>query len=62
MLNFIEVHNRRGEPVYINTLNIKSVGTAHDAVDYMLNGIVTTASGKVLTREMASEIMKMIEK
>ena len=62
MLTFIEVHNRMGEPVYINTVNIQTVGTAHYAPDNMIMGIVTTARGNVLARETASEIMKMIEK
>lgn len=59
---FIEVTNRRREPVYVNVAQILTVNIARFKGDDRLYGNITTERGSVITTDTSNEIMKKIEK
>ena len=59
---FIEVTNRRSEPVYVNVSHILTISIARFSDDNSLFGNVTTERGSVITKQLPNEILKLIAK
>ena len=59
---FIEVMNRRGEPVYVNVRHILTISIARFSDDNTLFGNITTERGSIITKQMPNEILKLIAK
>ena len=59
---FIEVTNRRSEPVYVNVSHILTISIARFSDDNSLFGNITTERGSVITKQMPNEILKLIAK
>ena len=59
---FIEVTNRRGEPVYVNVSHILTISLARFEDDNRLFGNITTERGSILTKQMPNDILKLIAK
>ena len=52
---FIEVMNRRNEPVYVNVRHILTISIARFSDD-------NTLFGNIITKQMQNEILKLIAK
>ena len=59
---FIEVTNRRSEPVYVNVRHILTISLARFEDDNRLFGNITTERGSIITKQLPNEILKLIEK
>ncbi|MBQ3344434.1 MAG: hypothetical protein IJG84_21220 [Kiritimatiellae bacterium] len=57
---FIEVTNRRSEPVYVNVRHILTISIARFSDDNTLFGNITTERGSVITKQLPNEILKLI--